>query len=61
VTKGTVYEDLGQVTVSLGQKDVTSPLSPNNYVTITRYHVDYVRSDGRNTQASTCRTPSTAA
>ena len=50
VTKGTVYEDLGQVTVSLGQKDVTSPLSPNNYVTITRYHVDYVRSDGRNTQ-----------
>ena len=49
VTNGTVYEDLGQATISLGQKDITSPISSNNYVTITRYHVDFVRSDGRNT------------
>jgi hypothetical protein len=49
VTSGTAYEDLGQVTISLGRKDITSPISSNNYVTISRYHVDYVRSDGRNT------------
>ena len=45
-----IYEDAGQVTLALGRKDITSPLSPNNYVTITRYHVDFVRSDGRKEQ-----------
>jgi hypothetical protein len=49
VTNGTVYEDVGHVTLTLGQKDITSPISSNNFVTITRYHVDFVRSDGRNT------------
>jgi hypothetical protein len=31
---------------------LTSPLepSPNNFITVNRYHVRYVRSDGRNTQ-----------
>ena len=50
-----IFEDLGQVTFELGLKDpgtAASPSAPtaNNFVTITRYHVDYVRSDGRNQQ-----------
>jgi hypothetical protein len=54
-TKGSVFEDLGQVSFSLGLKDIGqsgSPTAPttNNFVTITRYHVAYRRSDGRNQQ-----------
>jgi hypothetical protein len=50
-----IFEDLGQATFELGLKDqgtAASPSTPtqNNFVTITRYHVDYVRSDGRNQQ-----------
>jgi hypothetical protein len=53
-TKGSVFDDLGQVTLRLSLKDIgpgTSTLtpSPNNEVTVTRYHVQYVRADGRNT------------
>src|SRR2546426_8307659 len=53
-TKGSVFNDLGQVTLRISLKDVgtgATTLSPssNNEVTITRYHVDYVRADGRNT------------
>jgi hypothetical protein len=53
VTNGTVFEDLGQVSFKLALKDIGSgaaPTSPttNNYVTISRYHVAYRRSDGRN-------------
>ena len=50
VTSGTVYEDLGRVTLSVAGKNITAPLTANNYVTMSRYHVDFVRSDGRNTQ-----------
>ena len=50
-----VVSDLGQVDLRLGLKDpgsTTSPSTPTsaNFVTVTRYHVKYVRSDGRNTQ-----------
>jgi hypothetical protein len=50
-----IFEDLGQATIELALKDPGTSLSPNtptqvNFVTITRYHVDYVRSDGRNQQ-----------
>jgi hypothetical protein len=50
----TVFEDVGQVTMSLGLKDPGTPDSPtkpsaNNSVTVTRYHVEFVRSDGRST------------
>src|SRR5262245_25287084 len=50
----TIFDDLGQVTLRLSLKDIgngTSTLTPslNNEVTITRYHVDYMRADGRNT------------
>jgi len=53
-TKGLI-SDPGQVLLRLALKDpgtLTSPLepSPNNFITVNRYHVRYVRSDGRNTQ-----------
>jgi hypothetical protein len=51
VLQPTVYEDMGQVKLRMALKDVTisSPTSANG-ITVTRYHVDFKRSDGRNTQ-----------
>ena len=51
ISNATVFADLGQVTLRVAPKDVTSPLGPttNNDITFTRYHVSYQRSDGRNT------------
>jgi hypothetical protein len=51
----TIESDLGQATFTLALKDSGSSdnpntPSPNNYVTLTQYHVEYVRSDGRNVQ-----------
>ena len=53
VTNGTVFEDAGRVTFELGLKNIGSPGQPtspttNNHITITRYHVDFRRTDGRN-------------
>jgi hypothetical protein len=54
LTKGGIVEDLGRATFTLALKDVgpsgapTSP-SSNNFITITRYHVSFRRTDGRNT------------
>ncbi len=50
----TFFGDTGTVTLRAPLKDVvgtTTPAAPttNNEVTITRYHVEYVRADGRNT------------
>ncbi len=49
----TIFNDNGQVVLRLVPKDVTAvgPAGPstNNEVTITRYHVNYRRTDGRNT------------
>lgn len=55
VLQPTVFADVGQVTFTLAMKDpgtTESPTKPTstNFITVTRYHVDYVRSDGRNTQ-----------
>jgi hypothetical protein len=55
VTKGSIYEDMASVEVHLALKDIGTTLSPteptaNNLVTLERYHVNFVRSDGRNTQ-----------
>jgi hypothetical protein len=52
LTKGGIYEDPGQVTLRLAMKDPTSVVGPSdtNAITVERYHVDFVRSDGRNTQ-----------
>ena len=50
----TIFEDPGEVTLSLALKDpgtAASPTNPTktNFITVTRYHVEYVRADGRNT------------
>ena len=49
-----VFEDAGRATFHLQLKDpgsAANPIipSPSNTVTFTRYHLDYVRADGRNT------------
>ena len=49
LTKGTVFEDRGFATMSLGLKNVSSTPTQTNAITVTRYHVDYRRADGRNT------------
>jgi hypothetical protein len=46
----TIFNDIGQVVLSLAAKDVTVAPTSNNQVTITHYHIDYIRTDGRNTQ-----------
>jgi hypothetical protein len=53
LTKGTIFEDTGQATMTLALKDIgaaNSPTAPttNNFITLTRYHVSYRRADGRN-------------
>jgi hypothetical protein len=50
----TVYEDLGQVKLRMALKDAGNGMAvaaptPVNAVTVTRYHVAFRRSDGRNT------------
>jgi hypothetical protein len=53
-TNGRVLEDLGKVTLHIAMKDVTvttgTEPTANNVITVNRYHVEFVRSDGRNTQ-----------
>lgn len=53
LTKGSVFNDLGQAAIHLALKNIgtTTALTAtsNNEVTLTRYHVDYVRADGHNT------------
>jgi hypothetical protein len=54
VTNGTIFEDAGRVTLGLALKNIGSPGQPtapttNNYITITRYRVEFRRTDGRNT------------
>lgn len=46
----TIFNDIGQAVLSLVPKDATIAPSSNNQVTISRYHVEYSRTDGRNTQ-----------
>jgi len=53
LTKGSVLEDGGSVVIRLALKDPGSSGSPNtptsnNYITVTRYRVEFKRSDGRN-------------
>jgi hypothetical protein len=49
-TNGGVFEDPGRVTLRLVAKDISSPLTTNNLVTINRYRVVFRRADGRNQQ-----------
>jgi hypothetical protein len=48
----TVFADSGQASFQLQLKDTTSGSGPTpvNAITITQYHVKYIRSDGRNVQ-----------
>jgi hypothetical protein len=48
-TNGTIFNDVGRVTLSLTPKDFTVAPTTNNQVTIRRYRVVYRRADGRNT------------
>ena len=45
---GGVFADTGSASLQLQMKDVLSSPSPNNSITLTQYHVEYVRSDGHN-------------
>ena len=54
MTEGGVVEDPGSVTLRLALKDpgtISNPgtPSPSNFITVTRYRVEFLRSDGRNT------------
>ena len=55
----TIFDDVGRVRFSLGLKDAggtDSPARPtsNNFITLTRYHVRYFRTDGRNKTPQDC-------
>lgn len=55
LTNGSVFGDIANVSMQLGLKDPGSTTSPSvptsaNFVTVTRYHVKYIRTDGRNVQ-----------
>ena len=54
LTNGGIFADPGTVLMELALKDPGSQNTPNkptsmNFITVTRYRVEYVRSDGRNT------------
>jgi hypothetical protein len=54
VLVATVFEDTMEVTFDLALKDPGTPDSPTqptsaNFITVTRYRVEFVRADGRNT------------
>ncbi len=54
VSVPTFFDDPGQVAFTLAMKDPGSPTAPStpsttNFITVTNYHVQYVRADGRNT------------
>ena len=54
-TNGTIFADIANISLQLGMKDPGSNQNPSqptsaNFITVTRYHVKYIRSDGRNVQ-----------
>jgi hypothetical protein len=46
----TIFADTGQATLQLQMRDVLLSPSAVNAVTLTQYHVKFIRSDGRNVQ-----------
>jgi hypothetical protein len=53
LTKGSVFEDNGRVTMGAAMHDASvnaAAPTTNNLITVTRYRVEFRRSDGRNTQ-----------
>jgi hypothetical protein len=50
ITKNSIFEDLGQVTMHLDMRDVSQQPTTNNNITFNHYRVEYRRTDGRNVQ-----------
>jgi hypothetical protein len=55
LTNQSIFNDLGRVQMRLVMRDPGTPGSPtaptpNNFITVTRYRVVFIRADGRNTQ-----------
>jgi hypothetical protein len=48
LTKGSVIEDQGRVTMHLQVKNLDIPATPTNAITVNRYHVSFRRADGQN-------------
>jgi len=46
LTKGSVLEDQGRVTMHLQVKNLDIPATPTNAITVNRYHVAFRRADG---------------
>jgi hypothetical protein len=54
LTKQSIVNDVGRVSLRLGMKDAGTPTSPvlptpNNFITLRQYRVTFIRADGRNT------------
>ena len=49
-TTGGIAEDVGTASFQLNMKDVLASPTDNNAITLTQYHVEYVRADGHNVQ-----------
>jgi hypothetical protein len=50
LTKNSIFEDPGRVTMHIDLRDVSQSPTSNNNVTFNHYRVEYRRTDGRNTQ-----------
>jgi hypothetical protein len=52
LTKNVRWEDPGQVTLRVAMVDPTNPVGPTttNFITVNKYHVRYIRNDGKNVQ-----------
>jgi hypothetical protein len=46
----TIFNDIGEAVFQVTMKDVSVTPSANNQVTITRYHVQFIRADGHNVE-----------
>jgi hypothetical protein len=47
--RATIFADNGQATLQLQMRDAALAPSPVNAITLTQYHVTFLRADGRNT------------
>jgi hypothetical protein len=47
---GGILADAGTASFTLQMKDVLNAPTPNNAITLTQYHVEYLRTDGHNVQ-----------
>jgi hypothetical protein len=50
VVTPTVFEDFARLALKVALKDTNATATPTNYVTVSRYHVEFKRSDGRAAQ-----------